>query len=77
MSSRIAIVGMACIFPGADNPARFWQNILSGADQVASLGGLGLEVVLAVVCIVAAPPTRPRITTRHEGTAAPAAAVPV
>ena len=26
----IAIVGMACLFPGADAPARFWANICGG-----------------------------------------------
>jgi acyl transferase domain-containing protein/phosphopantetheinyl transferase len=30
----IAIVGMACVFPGADTPARFWQNILDRVNQV-------------------------------------------
>jgi acyl transferase domain-containing protein/phosphopantetheinyl transferase len=30
----IAIVGMACMFPGADNPARFWQNIVANVDSI-------------------------------------------
>lgn len=38
----IAIVGMACIFPGAPDLQRYWQNILSSKDAVsdppASLG---------------------------------------
>ncbi|MDP3340275.1 type I polyketide synthase [Frigidibacter sp.] len=28
----IAIVGMACLFPGADAPARFWANICGGLE---------------------------------------------
>jgi len=30
----IAIVGMACLFPGADSPARFWHNIINKMDYV-------------------------------------------
>ncbi len=30
----IAIVGMACLFPGADTPARFWQNIVDRVDCI-------------------------------------------
>ena len=30
----IAIVGMACLFPGADGPAQFWHNIVGGVDSV-------------------------------------------
>ena len=30
----IAIVGMACLFPGADSPAQFWHNIVNSVDQV-------------------------------------------
>jgi acyl transferase domain-containing protein/phosphopantetheinyl transferase (holo-ACP synthase) len=33
-SRDIAIVGMACIFPGADNPARFWANIRDGLEFI-------------------------------------------
>lgn len=28
----IAIVGLACLFPGADTPAAFWQNLLAERD---------------------------------------------
>ncbi|HKN49477.1 MAG TPA: type I polyketide synthase, partial [Actinomycetota bacterium] len=31
---RIAIVGMACRFPGADDPATYWQNLRSGTESV-------------------------------------------
>ncbi|MBL9125785.1 MAG: acyltransferase domain-containing protein [Planctomycetaceae bacterium] len=30
----IAIVGMSCLFPGADHPARFWQNIVGKVDCI-------------------------------------------
>jgi acyl transferase domain-containing protein/phosphopantetheinyl transferase len=31
----IAIVGMACVFPGADTPAGFWQNIVDRVDCIS------------------------------------------
>ena len=31
---RIAIIGMACRFPGADSPAEFWRRLAAGADLV-------------------------------------------
>ncbi len=30
----IAIVGMACLFPGADNPADYWHNIVHQVDCI-------------------------------------------
>lgn len=33
-SEPIAIVGMSCRFPGADNPAAFWQLLHQGKDAV-------------------------------------------
>src|SRR5262249_51594310 len=30
----VAIVGMACVFPGADSLSRFWQNIVNKVDCV-------------------------------------------
>ncbi|MFI9507302.1 amino acid adenylation domain-containing protein [Nocardia sp. NPDC052566] len=35
--SSVAIVGMACRFPGADNPADFWRLLLSGHDVVTDI----------------------------------------
>ena len=33
----IAIIGMACRFPGADNPAAFWQLLRDGVDAIAEV----------------------------------------
>ena len=30
----IAIIGMACRFPGANTPEQFWQNIRDGVDSI-------------------------------------------
>ncbi|MFG2846481.1 beta-ketoacyl synthase N-terminal-like domain-containing protein [Kitasatospora sp. NPDC048296] len=31
--STYAIVGLSCLFPGAQTPARFWQNLHAGTDS--------------------------------------------
>ncbi|BBC32407.1 hypothetical protein SGFS_037010 [Streptomyces graminofaciens] len=31
--SKYAIVGLSCLFPGAETPAEFWQNLRAGADS--------------------------------------------
>ncbi|GGQ41565.1 polyketide synthase [Couchioplanes caeruleus subsp. azureus] len=33
----IAIVGMACVFPGSPDLASFWETVISGADQVGEV----------------------------------------
>ncbi len=33
----VAIIGMACAFPGARNLAQFWQNIVAGFDAIADV----------------------------------------
>ena len=33
----IAIIGMACRFPGADDPEAFWQDIRNGVDRVGEI----------------------------------------
>ena len=33
-SEAIAIIGMACLYPGARNVSEFWRNILGGVDAV-------------------------------------------
>ncbi|MDR3462067.1 MAG: beta-ketoacyl synthase N-terminal-like domain-containing protein, partial [Beijerinckiaceae bacterium] len=32
-----AIVGMHCRFPGAESPAAFWENLLSGRDSIGEI----------------------------------------
>lgn len=32
--SKVAIVGMSCLFPGAPDLASFWQNIVNGFDAI-------------------------------------------
>ena len=34
-SSDIAIIGMACVFPGASNVQRYWQNILNKVNAIS------------------------------------------
>lgn len=36
-SLDVAIVGMACIFPGAKNLEEYWKNIISGKDSVTEV----------------------------------------
>ncbi|MER7699883.1 beta-ketoacyl synthase N-terminal-like domain-containing protein [Streptomyces sp. NPDC096095] len=31
--SKYAIVGLSCLFPGAESPAEFWQNLHAGTDN--------------------------------------------
>jgi acyl transferase domain-containing protein/aryl carrier-like protein/SAM-dependent methyltransferase len=33
----IAIIGMACRFPGANDPGRFWSNLAAGIDSVTEI----------------------------------------
>ncbi len=32
----IAIIGLGCLFPGADGPAAFWQNLVDGVDSTSA-----------------------------------------
>src|SRR5436190_12614603 len=36
-SRRIAIIGMACTYPGARNAAAFWQNIVNKVDAITEV----------------------------------------
>ncbi len=36
-SEPIAIIGMACRFPGADNIAEFWQNLMNGREVISEV----------------------------------------
>lgn len=42
-ATDIAIIGMACRFPGADNPETFWQNLCNGVCSVRELSEEELE----------------------------------
>lgn len=35
--SRIAIIGMSCIFPGASSLAHYWRNIVNGVDAISDV----------------------------------------
>ena len=37
MSERVSIVGMACRFPGATDPASYWELLVDGGDAVGPL----------------------------------------
>ena len=37
-ANDIAVVGMSCRFPGADDPRQFWRNLCAGVESVAFLG---------------------------------------
>ncbi|MCG8312769.1 MAG: SDR family NAD(P)-dependent oxidoreductase [Pseudomonadales bacterium] len=33
----VAVIGIGCRFPGADNPHQFWQNLLNGVDAIGEV----------------------------------------
>lgn len=33
----VAVIGMACVFPGADNVDAFWRNIVAGRDAISDI----------------------------------------
>lgn len=37
ISRDIAVIGMACRFPGADSPEALWRNLMAGVDAVGPL----------------------------------------
>ena len=41
--SDIAIIGLACRFPGAANPAQFWQNLCNGVESITFFTDRELE----------------------------------
>ncbi|AUX33066.1 uncharacterized protein SOCE836_052180 [Sorangium cellulosum] len=36
-AGAVAIIGMSCRFPGADDPGAFWDNLARGADSIRAL----------------------------------------
>jgi acyl transferase domain-containing protein len=39
MTDGIAVIGMACRFPGADNLDQFWANLVAGVESITRLPG--------------------------------------
>src|SRR6185436_8599238 len=37
-NGKIAIIGMACLFPDAPNLAAFWSNIINGVNAIRDAG---------------------------------------
>ena len=37
LSTKVAVVGMACHFPNSDNPETFWNNLAAGVDSVQEI----------------------------------------
>jgi acyl transferase domain-containing protein len=42
---KIAIIGLSCLFPDANNPEQFWQNLSAEKDSTSdiSVTELGLD----------------------------------
>ncbi|MEJ8672696.1 polyketide synthase [Streptomyces sp. MS1.AVA.1] len=38
-ATHIAVIGLACRFPGARDPEAFWHNLLNGTDSITRLAG--------------------------------------
>ncbi|MHA1910309.1 MAG: beta-ketoacyl synthase N-terminal-like domain-containing protein, partial [Candidatus Kariarchaeaceae archaeon] len=38
-SEKVAIVGMGCVFPDAENITKFWSNIINGVDSIGEVPG--------------------------------------
>jgi acyl transferase domain-containing protein/NAD(P)H-dependent flavin oxidoreductase YrpB (nitropropane dioxygenase family)/NADP-dependent 3-hydroxy acid dehydrogenase YdfG len=36
-TAEIAVIGMACVFPGATNAASYWANVVAGRDSVTEV----------------------------------------
>ena len=43
-ANDIAIIGMACRFPGAADPASFWTNLRDGVESIERLDAAALLV---------------------------------
>lgn len=44
----VAVVGLGCLFPGADSPEAFWENLLAGRDttSLATSDDMGVDPAL-------------------------------
>ena len=40
LDKKVAVIGMACRFPGgADNPQKFWELLVAGKNVVSEIPG--------------------------------------
>ncbi|MEI7772269.1 MAG: polyketide synthase, partial [Chloroflexales bacterium] len=46
----IAIIGLGCLFPGADGPAAFWQNLVGGVDSTSAATAAEVGADPALFC---------------------------
>lgn len=54
LDTAVAIVGMACRFPGADSPEAFWRNLCSGVESITlveAAAGADADFVPAVAVL--------------------------
>lgn len=63
-ANAVAIVGMACRFPGAPNLAAFWELLLAGGDAVTEVPADRFDINLHHS---ASPATPGRTVSRHGG----------
>jgi phthiocerol/phenolphthiocerol synthesis type-I polyketide synthase E len=43
VTERIAVIGIACRFPGADSPDEFWRNLREGRESIRALSDADLD----------------------------------
>ena len=43
----IAVIGMSCLFPGANNTDELWENLIQGKNSCTSATSSNLEVELS------------------------------
>ncbi|WP_141583419.1 type I polyketide synthase [Actinomadura sp. WMMA1423] len=70
----IAVIGMACVFPGAGDAARYWANIVGGVDSVSNGGGVdsvsnggGVDPAADAVCWDGSPSGEVRAPSTRGG----------
>ena len=45
---KIAIIGLSCLFPDANNPEEFWQNLTAEKDSTSSISVADLGIDPAI-----------------------------